>query len=197
MPREDKRLAIMQAAERLFTSRRFHEVTTDDVAREAKVGKGTIYRYFQDKDDLFFATAHAGFEELCELVRRKVPETAPFGRQLLEAGMQISEFFRHRRQLFSMMQSEEGRLAMLEGKLRQRWLEKRKLLIESLAAIMRKGIQEGEVRQDLSPEVLASFLLGMLRTSARDLRDAPEEMRRLEVVVDLFRRGADRKCSPK
>ena len=40
MIEQDKRQRIMQAAEKLFSSRRFHEITTDDVAREAKVGKG-------------------------------------------------------------------------------------------------------------------------------------------------------------
>ena len=53
----DKRIAIMRAAERLFHNRRFHEVTLEEVAEAAQVGKGTIYRYFADKDDLFFQVA--------------------------------------------------------------------------------------------------------------------------------------------
>ncbi len=69
---KDKRQQIMLAAERLFLGRPFHEVTTDQVAHEAHVGKGTIYRYFKSKDDLFFETAHRGFDELCELLHREV-----------------------------------------------------------------------------------------------------------------------------
>ena len=57
MTNSDKRQQIMQAAERLFLGKRFHEVTTDEVAREAHVGKGTIYRHFKTKDELFFETA--------------------------------------------------------------------------------------------------------------------------------------------
>ncbi|RPI59812.1 MAG: TetR/AcrR family transcriptional regulator, partial [Planctomycetaceae bacterium] len=67
----DKRLQIMQAAEKLFTSRRFHEVTTDDIAKSAHVGKGTIYNYFKDKDDMFFQMATNGFDELCDLLQAK------------------------------------------------------------------------------------------------------------------------------
>ena len=37
MPRRDRRLAVMQAAEALFTSRRYHEITTDDIAQAAHV----------------------------------------------------------------------------------------------------------------------------------------------------------------
>jgi len=51
--------------EKLFTSRRFHKITVDDVAQAAQVGKGTIYRYFQNKDDLFSQTAPALFSGAC------------------------------------------------------------------------------------------------------------------------------------
>ena len=40
---QGKERRIMEAAERLFTSRRFHEITLEEVAQAAKVGKGTIY----------------------------------------------------------------------------------------------------------------------------------------------------------
>jgi hypothetical protein len=58
-----------------------------------------------------------------------------------------------------------------------------------VAAIIRKGINEGKVRGDIQPEVLADFLLGMLRTRARDLVDAPRAMQQHTVVVDLFCNG--------
>jgi AcrR family transcriptional regulator len=183
---------IMQAAERLFTSRRFHEITMEDVAREAGVGKGTLYRYFQDKDDLFFQTATSGFDELCELLRRKIPGHASFAEQLLVACRQISRFFDRRRQLSRMMHSEEGRVSWGAGELHQRWTEHRKRLIAAMAEMVEKGVSEGEVREDIAPEVLATFLLGMLRTRGRDLGDAPQAMRQHEVVVALFVRGAGR-----
>ncbi|MFA6135273.1 MAG: TetR/AcrR family transcriptional regulator [Phycisphaerae bacterium] len=190
MAKSDKRQLIMQAAERLFTNRRFHEVTTDDVAREAGVGKGTLYQYFHDKDDLFFETANSGFDEMCDLLRRKVPETAPFGEQLLGACMEISSFFGRRRKLLRMMQSEEARLSVFNGPLHQRWMDKRKTLISALAAIVARGVEQGQVRPDVPTEVLASFLLGMLRTRAADLHDADEQFRKYEWVVELFRHGA-------
>jgi AcrR family transcriptional regulator len=187
--RNGKSQQIMQAAERLFTSRRFHEITMEDVAREGGVGKGTIYRYFRDKDDLFFQTAMSGFDELCELLRRKVPGHALFAEQMLIACRQISRFFERRRQLSRMMQSEEGRMSWGAGQLHQRWLEHRKRLVAAVAEMVQKGVSEGEVRADIAPEVLATFLLGMLRTRGRDLCDVPQAMRQHEVVVELFVRG--------
>jgi AcrR family transcriptional regulator len=190
MARRDKRQEIMLAAEKLSSTRRFHEITTDQVAEAARVGKGTIYRYFQDKDDLFFQTAVSGFDSLCDLVRRKVPEAAPFHEQLLEACREIGTFFARRRQLFRMMQAEDFRMALVGGSMMDRWVAHRKQLVAAVADVIRKGVAEKAVRGDLPPEVLADFLLGMLRTRARDLEDAPEAVRRYEVVLDLFYRGA-------
>ncbi len=180
----------MQAAEKLFASRRFHEITTDEVAREAKVGKGTIYRYFRDKDELFFETANSGFDELCELLRQGVSPTAAFAEQLTQACIQISGFFRRRRDLFEMMQSQDGRMCFDTGRMHERWQEKRRRLVDALAGILTAGVKEGAVRADIPPEVLAYFLLGMLRTRARDLQGFPESLRTHEMVVEMFCRGA-------
>jgi AcrR family transcriptional regulator len=190
MAREDRRRQIMQAAEKLFSSRRFHEITTDEVARAAGVGKGTMYRHFRDKDDLFFQTAMAGFDELCDLLHERVAQADPFPEQLLSACREIVEFFENRWQLFRMMQAEEFRLALSKGAVYERWMEHRKKLIVALAEIIRCGVSEGQVRGDVPPEVLANFLMGMLRTRTRDLKGAPAAVRRLELVIDLFCRGA-------
>ena len=190
MVEKDKRQRIMHAAEKLFSSRRFHEITTDDVARQAGVGKGTIYRHFRDKDDLFFETVVTGFDELCELLRERVSRKAAFSEQIFQACVEISQFFQRRRELFDMMQSEDGWMSCDTGRFRQRWLRKRKALVDAVAVILEGGVREGAVRPDIPPEVLANFLLGMLRTRARDLADAPERLRRYELVVDMFYRGA-------
>jgi len=190
MPKIEKRTAIMQAAERLLANGRFHEITTDEIARRAKVGKGTIYRYFQDKNDLFFQTAMSGFDQLCELLRRKVCDRDAFAEQLLGACRLISAFFERRRQLLRMMQAEDGPMAWARGELRRRWQTNRQKLVAAVADILAKGVREGQVRSDLQPAVLANFLMGMLRTRARDLADIEERHRRLEIVVDLFCKGA-------
>ena len=190
MPRADKRRQIMQAAEKLFTSKRFHEITMDEVADFARVGKGTIYRYFKDKDDLFFQTATSGYDELLELLRKKVPEDAPFRRQMLSSAIEISNFFKRRRQLSRMIQAEEGRMSWCKGDLEAAMQARRKKLTGALAEIIAKGAAEGIVRRDVPSEVLASLLLGMLRTRSRKLVAAPEAFQKYEFVLDFFLHGA-------
>jgi len=48
--KSDKQKSILEASYNLFTEKGYHETTIDDIAHAAKVGKGTIYNYFADKE---------------------------------------------------------------------------------------------------------------------------------------------------
>ena len=191
MARKDKRQKIMQAAEKLFACRRFHEITLEEVAKDAKVGKGTIYLHFKDKDDLFFQTALASFNDLCTILKEKVPNDAPFEEQLRVACMRIAEFFKQRRQAHRMVQGEDVRMYWCKGEVQEKWNAKRQEMVGAVAAILRKGVGEGKIRQDVRCEILAHMLLAMLRTLAWVLSDDPKEQRKqMSVLLDLFCRGA-------
>lgn len=192
MASEIKRQQIMQAAEKLFTCRHLHEITLDQVAVEAGVGKGTIYRYFQDKDDLFFQTTTAGFEELGELLEAVEGAGLTFREQLVQTCRELVNFYEHRRQLFHLMVSLEGRMHWLRGKIRDTWMAQHAKLVASVARTLARGVEEGEVRSDVSCEVLAGLLLGMLRTPARDLPELSSAGPLHELVVEVFIRGAGR-----
>ena len=49
----DKRELILEAAARVFGEKGFHQATVEEIAKEAGVGKGTIYQYFDSKDEIF------------------------------------------------------------------------------------------------------------------------------------------------
>ena len=46
---------ILAAAAQLFASHHFHQARMEDIADLAEVGKGTLYRYFKDKEELYMA----------------------------------------------------------------------------------------------------------------------------------------------
>lgn len=51
--RSIKRAQILAAAERVFFARGYDRASVDELRREAGVSKGTIYAYFDSKEDLF------------------------------------------------------------------------------------------------------------------------------------------------
>lgn len=61
---ERKRRDILAAAAIVFAAKGFHKTLMDDVAARAGIGKGTIYRYFTGKEDLFFSILDAGMDDL-------------------------------------------------------------------------------------------------------------------------------------
>jgi AcrR family transcriptional regulator len=186
----DKKQRIMQATEALSRTHPFHEITLDEIAKRADVGKGTVYLHFADKDDIFFQTAMAGFDELCELVTKNSFDKLTFPQGLLQTCEQISGFFRQRRPLFRIIQNEGDRAMGLGGGLRQRWLKRRKELAAAVAVIITRGAKSGYIRQDIPASVLAEYLLGMLRTRSLDLGDVPDSQRSLAVLTNLFIQGA-------
>ena len=49
----DKRELILEAAAQIFGEKGFHSATVEEIAKEAGVGKGTIYQYFDSKSEIF------------------------------------------------------------------------------------------------------------------------------------------------
>jgi len=188
---QDKKQRIMQAAEQLFRTCRVHEVTLDAIAKQADVGKGTIYLYFADKEDVIFQAAVAGFDEMCQQLRQSAEVGGTFRERLLRASDRIVAFFQARRPLFRIILSE-GERAMEGGNagLRQRWRERRRTMTEAMAALIAQGIAAGEIRATLQAEVLAEYLLGMLRTRSWELEGWPEAQRSHVATIDLFLNGA-------
>lgn len=53
--REERRRQILDAARQVFSGKGFDNTNVSDVAAAAGVSQGTIYHYFDSKDDLFMA----------------------------------------------------------------------------------------------------------------------------------------------
>ena len=78
--RLDTRSRIMAAASRLFDKSGVDAVTVDEIAAAADIGKGTIYNYFEAKEDIVVAL-------LVELDRAALASIAELPRQ----GMSVAE----------------------------------------------------------------------------------------------------------
>src|SRR5947209_13962022 len=65
---------ILAAAARLFATHRFHEARMEDIAAVAEVGKGTLYRYFKDKEELYLALLERAAETILEKLHAAVQQ---------------------------------------------------------------------------------------------------------------------------
>ncbi|MFA7330594.1 MAG: TetR/AcrR family transcriptional regulator [Candidatus Delongbacteria bacterium] len=73
-----RREHVLAAAVRRFAFDPFHLVDMESIAREAGVGKGTLYRYFRGKDELFLAAVEYQLEDALGCIHRQAAgETRP------------------------------------------------------------------------------------------------------------------------
>src|SRR3954453_11316814 len=80
VPRADPRRnreAVIVAAKKLFADQGL-DAQIPDVARDAKVGVGTVYRHFPTKDDLIAALAAERFERLAEKATESLEAEDPW-----------------------------------------------------------------------------------------------------------------------
>jgi TetR/AcrR family fatty acid metabolism transcriptional regulator len=66
--KELTRERILEAAERLFAEKGFHETAMDEIVRASKVSKGGVYFHFPSKEELFFAL----LDKLADALQREV-----------------------------------------------------------------------------------------------------------------------------
>jgi len=62
--KEKMRKSILKAAMRVYVAKGFHAASISDVAKEAGLGKGTIYLYFESKDALAVSLITQHFTEV-------------------------------------------------------------------------------------------------------------------------------------
>lgn len=64
--RQNRQLAILEAAEQVFTNKGIEKATMQDVANAANVGVATVFRFFPRKDKLIVAVATRKLETVLE-----------------------------------------------------------------------------------------------------------------------------------
>jgi len=64
----EKRERIMAASIEEFAEKGFRGANTNEIARKARVSIGSLFKYFNTKEDLFLATVQTGVHELQEVL---------------------------------------------------------------------------------------------------------------------------------
>jgi AcrR family transcriptional regulator len=161
---EKKRLKILSAAAELFSAQPYHKVLLSDVAEMAGVGKGTLYVYFQNKEDLYLSVRMAGFSDLIGKLRGWIDEEYHSPVENLEAVVrEIVDFAFQNPHHFQMMRTISGWQAMNHA----RWDSMRHELIRLIESVIRKGISL-EIFEDPHPELTARIIPGSIRSIVLD-----------------------------
>jgi TetR/AcrR family fatty acid metabolism transcriptional regulator len=176
---------ILSVAARLFATHRFHEARMEDIAAAAGVGKGTLYRYFKDKDELYLTLlSRAGEEYLARLHEWTARAEGPRAR--LEAAVAtVLSYFDEHPHVFDVIQHAE---ALQRPGQELPWKKTREESMALFRGIITEAEETGCFRLR-NPEMDLLMLLGGLRAVLRFASPPrPPDLARL--IVDDFLGGA-------
>lgn len=175
MPRDSTRNRILDAAVSVFSAKGYHQASMDEIAQQAGVAKGTLYYHFDSKEKLFAEL----FEEGLELLDGKVRQTTKTGgdiktrlQQWLSCHLQIYCQYRGLARII-LLESRCGQADRL-GELVS---DVRKAYCQALAKEVQQASDAGLVREELTPEEIASFLLDVADALTLRYLTAPQPAR--------------------
>jgi AcrR family transcriptional regulator len=153
--REERRRQILEAALTVFSKKGFHAANVSDVAAEAGVSQGTIYWYFDSKDELLKAALLHFFADFGEITFEALEPCQTAAEKLQALGQSMELFVKDAEGLFALFLSYWSSSSQRE-EAGLWWID---LLVEYkdlLVGIIEEGVRNGEFRPvDAEPLVWA------------------------------------------
>jgi len=82
MKGELRKKQILDCAKKIFSEKGFYDTQVDDIVRMVHIGKGTIYQYFRNKEDIFLTLLEVfaqEWEKYSKIRLRDITDGPPFG----------------------------------------------------------------------------------------------------------------------
>lgn len=166
--KEKKRNKIMQAALKIFSRKGYSPAAVDEVAREAGIAKGTLYLYFQDKEDLFFSTIMYVFDNLASLMQDNINENANPLEILESLAYYQLQFFSQNRDFFGIFQTIiNENLLGIHKRLFAELLKREMELLDYESKIVDRGKREGFIRKDIETQDIVISFDGMVEKTIK------------------------------
>lgn len=153
------KIKIMDAFSRLMETRDFQSITISEIAGNAGVTEGLIYKYFSDKKDLLHQVLHQHFAAFQAGVEASIP-----GKETCVEKLEVIVFasldnYARNRVL--------ARILLLEVRNSLSYFESGayalvKKYTRTILDIIREGMEKQEIRPDIDPFLLQKVLLGAI-----------------------------------
>ncbi len=186
--KEETRKTILEAAASVIARRGFHDVLTDEIAGEARVGKGTLYRYFRTKEEILDAALLLGFDELETAVRADRSLAGPPAEVLRRVANEAFRIFWDRPAFYLFVGRDRSGFRAREREFLRRRARIARIVQETIA----RGVASGEFR-DVDPRIAAEMFLGMLRGALRYRNGSDSPGALVEALCNLFLGGIARR----
>ena len=156
------RQEILKAALKMFSESGFHGVTMQDIARESEFAVGTLYKFFQSKEDLYgglllekIDEMQHTFDAILEGDKDEIEGIRGFLEALTRFTRKNANFFRL--YLVEIYRTGSPVLSSIGMELKERHERE----IARLAGVFERGVKN-KVFRDFDPSLMAAVLHGMI-----------------------------------
>lgn len=153
---------ILQSAITVFSEKGYHAASIADIANLLKIGHGTIYRYYKNKQSIFDAVVNSILQKLATVVQDEPPETNSL-QEYKEQIIRISD------RLISIFRSDLriARIALYETTDGNKDTANHvaasfTLFSKFIQEYMRNGVEKGFLRQNMDQEIAARIITLMI-----------------------------------
>lgn len=145
---------IFDSAVILFSTKEFYDVKMEDIAREANVGKGTIYTYFKSKEELLFKCLTNNLDQGQIQMAEILNSSASFTEKLHTIFQNMYEVIKQKGPMIQqyMKTGSKNKMSLADHKYLH---EKFENGLSILSVFFQKGIDEGILTDALSARQLA------------------------------------------
>jgi AcrR family transcriptional regulator len=162
--KENRRNSILKSARKLFFDKGFKSVTVDKIAAKAGVSKGSVYLYFNSKEEIYAAILIADNIEFNKKVAEAFRREAPAAELLLDFGRMYVDYFLGDNELFRifmafMLQADQMNLPAEQH---NHLLKIANDNVHIIAEILQKGVAAGEFSPSINVRQGQNTIWGLL-----------------------------------
>lgn len=160
--KEEKRIEILEAAIKVFSEDGVEGATIEAIAKEAGIGKGTVYDYFDSKNTLFQEMVRYSGQRFREGLVHVIEKGPTMQEKIRLVSEFNAKFLKEHIDIFNSTMT--GRT--LSEERRSQMFKEMSATFQTVEDMVRDGIQRLEVRDTIDPEIAASCILGGIQSYA-------------------------------
>jgi len=150
---------ILEAALNAFSKKGYHDTRMENIAKDAGVGKGTLYEYFSNKEELFKESLEYAINIYLEKINMAVQEGKSVEEKIIGI-LKVECGTKKKYDNFAFTFMRES--ANIEMDFKKSIYRIREIKIQLYSKIISNAVDEGIYRDDLDVDLAASILLGAL-----------------------------------
>lgn len=164
--KEQREKEIIDAAERLFIAKGFEGTSMDDIAAAVELSKPAIYRYFTNKEDLYFAVACRALDTVTAMMVKYVGEGRTGLDKAHSTGRAFYDFYRKYPDQYRILMNAQY-IGGAGGKspYQKRMAETSGINMKLMCDAIDMGKKDGTIRKDFDTLMAAIFFIQSLGTA--------------------------------